>query len=90
MKLISARASRAPAPISTEKRAPEIRVAALEVEDAERRAELPVRLRLEVERPRLAVPAHFDVVVRAGAFRARWHAGCSAASSAAPVRCCST
>ena len=36
--------------ISTEKRAPDILRRALEVEDAERRAELPVRLRLEVER----------------------------------------
>ena len=59
---MSARASRAPAPLSTENRAPAILAAALEVEDAERRAEIPVRLRLEVERARLAVAPDFDVV----------------------------
>ena len=72
MKLISARDSRAPAPLSTANRAPAIRAAALEVEDAERRPEVPVRLRLEVERARLAVPAHLDVVGGALAHR---HAG---------------
>src|SRR5581483_7300060 len=42
---------------------------ALEIEDAERRAEIPMRLRLEIEASRLAVPAHFDVVVSALADR---------------------
>ena len=41
----------------------------LEVDDAERRTELPVRTRLEVERLRLAVPAHFLVVFGGGADR---------------------
>ena len=41
MKLISARDSRAPAPLSTENRAPAILRAALEVEDAERRRRDP-------------------------------------------------
>ena len=41
MKLMSARDSRAPAPLSTAKRAPAILVAALEVDDAERRARDP-------------------------------------------------
>ena len=50
MKLISARASRAPAPMSTEKRAAGDLRAALEVDDAERRTEVPVRLRREGER----------------------------------------
>ena len=69
MKLISARASRAPAPEQDRKaRAGNLR-RALEIEDAERRAEIPVRLRLEVERARLADAAHFDVVGRARADR---------------------
>ena len=42
-------------------------------------------LRLEVERARLAVPAHFDVVRRARARPARSRAAGSAASSAAPI-----
>ena len=51
MKLISARASRAPAPHQhREPRAGDLR-AALEVDDAERRAEIPMRLRRERERP---------------------------------------
>ena len=83
MKLISARDSRAPAPLSTEKRAPAMLGGALEVEDAERRAEIPVRLRLEVERARLAVAAHFDVVVCALARPARSRAAGSAARSSA-------
>jgi hypothetical protein len=72
MKLMSARASRAPAPSSTEKRAPDILRRPLEVEDAERGTEVPVRLRLEVERARLAVPPHLHVVAGARALR---HAG---------------
>ena len=43
----------------------------LEVDDAERRAEFPVRLRFEVERARLADAAHFLVV---GGARADRHA----------------
>ena len=42
---------------------------ALEIDDAEGRPEVPVRLGLEVERPGLAHPAHLDVVRRAGADR---------------------
>src|SRR4051812_44830154 len=34
----------------------------LEVENAERRSEIPVRYRREIERPRRAVTPHFDVV----------------------------
>ena len=59
------------APLRTEKRAPAIFDAALEVEDAELGTEIPVRLRLEIERPRLAVAAHFAVVVGALARPAR-------------------
>ena len=44
---MSARASRAPAPIRTENRAPDILRGALEVENAERGTELPVRLRVK-------------------------------------------
>jgi hypothetical protein len=44
---------------------------ALEVENAKCGPELPVRPRLEVERSRLAVAPHLDVVRRA---RAGWHA----------------
>ena len=47
---MSARDSRAPAPIRTANRAPDILRRPLEVEDAERGPEVPVRLRLEVER----------------------------------------
>ena len=90
MKLMSARDSRAPAPIRTAKRAPEIFVAALEVEDAERRAEVPVRLRLEVERARLADAADLDVVGGARARPARARAAGSAASAAALRRSSST
>ena len=72
MKLISARDSRAPAPLSTVKRAPAILRRPLEIDDAERRAEIPVRLRREVERARLADAAHLDVVRGALADR---HAG---------------
>ena len=69
MKLMSARSSRAPAPQQhREARARHPR-RALEVEDAERRPQVPVRLRLEVERRRLAVAAHFEVVGRALAHR---------------------
>ena len=46
---MSARDSRAAAPVRTVKRAPASFDAALEVEDAEGRAEVPVRLRREVE-----------------------------------------
>ena len=61
---MSARASRAPAPSSTrEPRARHPR-RALEVENAERRAELPVRLRREVERRRRAPLRDFGVVGR--------------------------
>ena len=45
---------------------------ALEIENPERGTEIPMRLRLEVEGPRLAVAAHFDVV---GGARAARHAG---------------
>ena len=65
MKLMSARDSRAPAPLSTANRAPGHSRRALEVEDAERRPQVPVRLRLEIEHARLAVPPHFQVVGRA-------------------------
>ena len=41
----------------------------LEVDDAERGAQIPVRLRREVERPRLADTPHLDVVGRARACR---------------------
>ena len=61
MNVISARSRAAPAPQSTAKRAPATLAGALEVEDAERRAEVPVGLRLEVEARRLA-PAALDAV----------------------------
>src|SRR5439155_25244325 len=35
---------------------------ALEIEDAERWTEVPMRLRCEIERRRLAAPPHFDVL----------------------------
>ena len=69
MKLISARASRAPAPRSTVNRAPAILRAALEIDDAERRPEIPMRLRREGERSRRAVATNFDVVLGALADR---------------------
>ena len=75
MKLISARSSCAPAPIRTAKREPGDLRRALEVEDAKRRAEVPVRLRLEVEHARLAPRAHDDVVGGARCRRARSRAG---------------
>ena len=78
MKLMSARDSRAPAPLSTVKRAPAILRAALEVDDAERRPEIPVRLRRGVEHARLADAAHLDVVRRALADRDAARAGDSA------------
>jgi hypothetical protein len=37
---------------------------AVEIDDAERRPELPVRLRLEVERGRIAMTTDFPVVLR--------------------------
>ena len=86
MKLMSARDSRAPAPLRTENRAPAIFVAALEVEDAERRAEIPVRLRLEVERPRLAVAPHLDGCRPRSCRPARSRAAGSAASAAPASR----
>ena len=90
MKLISARASRAPG--ADQHREPRARHPrrALEIEDAERRPEVPVRLRLEVERARLAVAADFRVVLGASCRPARSRAAGSAASSAARSRCCST
>ena len=63
MKLISARASFAPSRHQHgEAGAGDLR-AALEIEDSERRAEIPVRLRLEVEPSRLTDPPHLGVVV---------------------------
>ena len=59
---MSARSSCAPAPISTAKRAPADLRRPLEIEDAEPGAEVPVRLGLEVEGPRLAPCANDDVV----------------------------
>ena len=56
---------------------------ALEVDDAERRPEIPVRLRLEVERARLAVAPHFDVVRGALADR---HAARAAGSGSVEQR----
>ena len=56
----------------------------LEVEDAERGPEVPVRLRLEVERPRLASTAHLDVVGRRRCRPGRSRAAGSAAAAAAP------
>ena len=44
-----------------EPRASDLR-AALEIDDAESRTEIPVRLRVEVERRRRSVPTNFDVV----------------------------
>ena len=68
---MSARERRAPAPLEhREARAGDAR-AALEVDDAERGAEIPVRQRLEVEGARLAVAPHLDVVGRALADRHR-------------------
>ena len=62
MKLISARASRAPAPTKTENLRARDLGAPLEIDDAERRAEVPVRLHVEGERSRRAMAAHFHVV----------------------------
>jgi hypothetical protein len=42
---------------------------ALEIKNAERGAELPVRLRLEIQRPRLAVAPDFAIVLRRTADR---------------------
>ena len=62
MKSVSARDSRAPAPSSTANlRAGHLR-GALEVENAERRPEIPVRERLEIKLRRLAPCAHHHVV----------------------------
>ena len=55
MKLMSARASRAPAPSSTEKRAPDIRVARSKSRMPSAGPRSQCGLRLEVERARLAV-----------------------------------
>ncbi len=66
---MSARASRAPcAHQHREPRAGDLR-AALEVEDAQLGPEVPVRLRLEVERGWIADAPHFAVVVGAPADR---------------------
>ena len=56
-----AREARAGTDQHGEPRARDLR-AALEVDDAERRTEIPVRLRREVERARRAMSTHFDVV----------------------------
>jgi hypothetical protein len=69
MKLMSARASRAPlAHQHGEPRAGDLR-AALEIEDAQLGPEVPVRLRLEVERGSIAHTPDFAVVVSAPADR---------------------
>ena len=73
MKLISARDSRAPAPLSTVKRAPAILRGALEVDDAERRARGPSAACGSKSNARGSpCAAHLDVVRRALADR---HAG---------------
>ena len=59
---MSARDSRAPAPLKTEKRATGNLRGPLEVDDAEGRAEVPMRLRREVERAWLAHAPDFDVL----------------------------
>ena len=63
MKLSSARCSIAPAPFKHEEARPGQRRASVQVEDAEPLGQVPVRQRLEVERPRLAPLAH-ELVLR--------------------------
>ncbi len=65
MKLMSARERRAPAPLSTEKRAPDIRVARSKSMMPSAGPRSQCACGLEVERPRIAVPAHLHVVRRA-------------------------
>ena len=90
MKLIRARSSRAPAPISTEKRAPDIFAARSKSRMPSAAPMSQCGLRLEVERARLAVTADFDVVVGGLPDRHRRMRAGSAPSSADRSRFCST
>ena len=82
MKSISARASRAPAPEEHREASAGHPRGAFEVQNAQGRANLPVRLRLERECRWLAVAPDFPVVCGAGAHRHALRAAHSAAPSA--------
>ena len=90
MKLISARASRAPAPISTEKRAPDIFVARSKSRMPSAGPISQCGLRLEVERARLAVPPHFLVVRGARVPTGTLACGRFGSVISSADRCCST
>ncbi len=60
--------SRADAPVNRKPRAGDLG-GALQIQDLQLRAQIPMRLGFEIELARLAPAAHFDVVVRALAHR---------------------